>query len=44
MKQNGYRLLSISTEPFVDGACQLLTGKDGVYVVGRSDITALKMS
>jgi hypothetical protein len=32
------------TEPFVDAACQLLVGKDGVYVVGRSEITALKMS
>ena len=32
------------TEPFVDAASQLLVGKDGVYVVGRSEITALKMS
>jgi hypothetical protein len=32
------------TEPFVDAACQLLIGKDGVYVVGRSEITALKMN
>jgi hypothetical protein len=32
------------TEPFVDAACQLLVGKDGVYVVGRSEITALKMN
>jgi hypothetical protein len=31
------------TEPFVDAASQLLVGKDGVYVVGRSQITALKM-
>ena len=29
------------TEPFVDAASQLLVGKDGVYVVGRSEITAL---
>ena len=32
------------TEPFVDAACQLLVGKDGVYVVGRSEITGLKMN
>jgi hypothetical protein len=32
------------TEPFVDAACQLLVGKDGVYVVGRSEITTLKMN
>ena len=31
-------------EPFVDTACQLLAGKDGLYVVGRSQITALKMN
>jgi hypothetical protein len=32
------------TEPFVDAASQLLVGKDGVYVVGRSEITALRIS
>jgi hypothetical protein len=32
------------TEPFVDAASQLLVGKDGLYVVGRNDITALKMN
>jgi hypothetical protein len=32
------------TEPFVDAACQLLIGKDGVYVIGRSEITALKIN
>jgi hypothetical protein len=32
------------TEPFVDEASQLLVGKDGLYVVGRTGITALKMS
>lgn len=32
------------TEPFVGAGSQLLVGKDGVYVVGRSEITALKMN
>jgi hypothetical protein len=32
------------TEPFVDAASQLFAGKDGVYVVGASEITALKMN
>ncbi len=32
------------TEPFVDAASQLLVGKEGIYVVGRSEINALKMS
>ena len=32
------------TEQFVDEASQLLVGKDGLYVVGRTGITALKMS
>lgn len=32
------------TEPFVDAASQLLAGKGCVYVVGRTEITALKMS
>ena len=32
------------TEPFVDADRQLLIGKDGVYVVGRREITALKMN
>ena len=31
------------TEPFVDAASRLLVGKEGLYVVGRSQITALKM-
>ncbi len=32
------------TEPFVDEASQLLVGKDGLYVVGRTGIAALKMT
>jgi len=31
-------------EPFVDAACQLLAGKDGLYVVGPNQITTLKMN
>jgi hypothetical protein len=31
-------------EPFVDAASQLLVGKDGLHVVGRSEITTVKMS
>jgi hypothetical protein len=30
-------------EPFVDASCHLLVGKDGLYVVGGREITALKM-
>ena len=32
------------TEPFVDAASQLLVGADGIYVVGRSNIVALRMN
>jgi hypothetical protein len=32
------------TEPFVDADCQLLVGKDGLYVVGRREIAALRMN
>jgi len=34
----------LDTEPFVDAARQLLIGKDGVYVVGRNEISALNIN
>jgi hypothetical protein len=32
------------TEPFVDSHCQLLVGREGLFVVGRRDIAALRMN
>lgn len=32
------------TEPFVDEDCQLLAGKNGLFVVDRSEITMIKIS